>query len=92
MVQFLFLGLMYTGRSRLECNIHRYLITAIILGGKFIDDAFPRLDLFADWGWLSLGTIWQLEQEFLVQIDFELFISKKEFKVYQNEFSACQNF
>ncbi|KAJ7977402.1 Cyclin [Quillaja saponaria] len=53
-------------------NVHRLLITSIMLAAKFIDDAFFKNVYYAKVGGVSTAELNKLEISFLFSIDFRL--------------------
>lgn len=65
-------------------NIHRLLITCIMIAAKFHDDLFYNNDFYAKLGGLSLSELNKLEQELLTLLDFSLFVAVPTYNAYAN--------
>ncbi|XP_022150289.1 cyclin-P3-1 [Momordica charantia] len=63
-------------------NVHRLLITSIMLAAKFIDDAFFNNAYYARVGGVSTAELNRLEMKFLFSIDFRLQVSIQTFGRY----------
>ncbi|KAK4281165.1 hypothetical protein QN277_012690 [Acacia crassicarpa] len=60
-------------------NVHRLLITSIMLAAKFMDDAFFNNAYYAKVGGVSTSELNKLEMNFLFGIDFRLQVSVETF-------------
>ncbi|XP_004493668.1 cyclin-P3-1 isoform X2 [Cicer arietinum] len=63
-------------------NVHRLLITSIMLAAKFMDDAFFNNAYYAKVGGVSTAELNRLEMSFLFGIDFRLQVSVDTFGRY----------
>ncbi|CAN1246853.1 CYCP3-1 [Linum grandiflorum] len=63
-------------------NVHRLLITSIMLAAKFVDDAFFNNAYYARVGGISTGELNKLEMKFLFSIDFRLQVNTSTFGRY----------
>ncbi|XP_020238763.1 cyclin-P3-1 isoform X2 [Cajanus cajan] len=63
-------------------NVHRLLITSIMLAAKFMDDAFYNNAYYAKVGGVSTSELNRLEMSFLFGIDFRLQVSIDTFGRY----------
>uniref|UniRef100_A0A0D6R3J9 Cyclin n=1 Tax=Araucaria cunninghamii TaxID=56994 RepID=A0A0D6R3J9_ARACU len=63
-------------------NVHRLLITSIMVAAKFIDDAFFNNAYYARVGGVSTVEINRLELEFLFNLDFKLQVTVDTFESY----------
>lgn len=63
-------------------NVHRLLITSVILAVKFMDDAFFNNAYYAKVGGVSTAELNKLEMKFLFTIDFRLQVSIDTFGRY----------
>jgi len=63
-------------------NVHRLIITSIMLGAKFFDDQYFNNTYFGKIGGVSCKEINQLEIEFLFMINFNLFVQTDIYKTY----------
>eukprot|EP00182_Erythrolobus_australicus_P004573 CAMPEP_0185831792 /NCGR_PEP_ID=MMETSP1353-20130828/1709_1 /TAXON_ID=1077150 /ORGANISM="Erythrolobus australicus, Strain CCMP3124" /LENGTH=255 /DNA_ID=CAMNT_0028529901 /DNA_START=667 /DNA_END=1434 /DNA_ORIENTATION=- len=66
-------------------NVHRLLITAVMLAAKFFDDEYYNNSYYARVGGIPLDEINLLETEFLMAISFELFVSEEEFRRFEGD-------
>lgn len=73
-----------TGLSITSLNVHKLLLTAIMLASKFNDDAYCSNSFFAEVGCVSLAELNQMEQTFLRCICFSLFVSESQFILYSS--------
>jgi hypothetical protein len=67
-------------------NIHRLLLSSILISIKFNEDDFYKNAQYAKIGGISLQEINKLEYEFFTLIDFSLFTSLNKYKKYENYF------
>ncbi|XP_062143874.1 cyclin-P3-1 [Alnus glutinosa] len=63
-------------------NVHRLLITSLMLAAKFIDDAFFNNAYYAKVGGVSTAELNRLEMKFLFSIDFRLQVTTETFGRY----------
>ncbi|XP_024017336.1 cyclin-P3-1 [Morus notabilis] len=63
-------------------NVHRLLITSVMLAVKFMDDAFFNNAYYAKVGGVSTAELNKLEMKFLFTIDFRLQVSIDTFGRY----------
>eukprot|EP00013_Stygamoeba_regulata_P020077 CAMPEP_0177646510 /NCGR_PEP_ID=MMETSP0447-20121125/9811_1 /TAXON_ID=0 /ORGANISM="Stygamoeba regulata, Strain BSH-02190019" /LENGTH=211 /DNA_ID=CAMNT_0019149045 /DNA_START=636 /DNA_END=1271 /DNA_ORIENTATION=+ len=66
-------------------NIHRLLITSLLLASKFYDDVYYNNAYFARVGGISVEEMNGLELDFLFLIKFALFIEEREYDRYLTE-------
>jgi len=66
-------------------NIHRLLITSVMLSAKFMDDIYYNNAYYAKVGGVPTGEINGLELEFLFLINFTLFVQEDIFSMYKQE-------
>lgn len=71
-----------------ELNIHRLIITSILLSTKFYDDEFYKNSFYGKLGGISTEEMNSLESEFLQLIGFRLYISQDVFEKYQRELQS----
>ncbi|GAB2281253.1 hypothetical protein Dimus_015858 [Dionaea muscipula] len=75
-------------------NVHRLLITSIMVAAKFIDDAFYNNAYYAKVGGVGTVEMNKLEIKFLFSIDFRLKVTVETFRKYcsrlENEIGGCQ--
>ncbi|XP_071738246.1 cyclin-P3-1-like [Rutidosis leptorrhynchoides] len=63
-------------------NVHRLLITSIMLATKFIDEAFFNNAYYARVGGVTTSEMNRLEMKFLFGIDFQLYVNLSTFERY----------
>ena len=63
-------------------NVHRVLITAVMLAAKFFDDQYFNNAYYARVGGIPTTEINSLELEFLFSINFSLHVAGEEFNQY----------
>lgn len=68
-------------------NIHRLLITAVMLSAKYFDDQYFNNAYYAKVGGVPCNEINSLEVEFLFMINFTLFVSTDTYTQYFTELS-----
>lgn len=68
-----------------DLNVHRVVITAILLAAKFFDDAYYNNAYYAKVGGVLISEMNGLEVEFLFRINFSLYVSPEVFVKYQDE-------
>lgn len=66
-------------------NVHRILITSVLISTKVFDDEFYKNAYYAKLGGVSTSEMNSLELEFLSLVNFNLFVSTETFEKYQNE-------
>mmetsp|Transcript_25820 Transcript_25820/g.40037 ORF Transcript_25820/g.40037 Transcript_25820/m.40037 type:complete len:243 (-) Transcript_25820:115-843(-) len=68
-----------------ELNVHRVLITAVMLAAKFFDDAYYNNAYYAKVGGIVVTELNLLEVEFLFRIQFELHCPSELYSQYHTE-------
>lgn len=68
-----------------KLNVHRILITSVLLSAKFIDDLFYNNAFYAKLGGITTLEMNLLELEFLQFVGFTLSVSPDVFDKYRNE-------
>ena len=71
-----------TGMNITFLNVHKLLLTAIMLASKFMDDVFCNNAFFAEVGCVTLTEVNQMEEVFLRSISFSLFVTEDVFLRY----------
>jgi len=66
-------------------NIHRLLITSVMLGAKFFDDQYFNNAYFAKVGGVPRVEVNALEVEFLFMTNFSLFVTTEQYTQYYTE-------
>lgn len=66
-------------------NVHRLLVTAVMVAAKYSDDSFFVNSYYADVGGVSLDEMNELEAAFLDMIDYNLHVNILEYQKYHNE-------
>jgi hypothetical protein len=86
------ISLIYIDRMIESCNVvltslnvHRLLITSIMLSAKFLDDLFYNNAFYAKLGGVSVTELNALEIEFLQKIHFSLYVSPESYCKYLSE-------
>lgn len=74
-----------------ELNVHRVVITAILLAAKFFDDAYYNNAYYAKVGGVLVEEINNLEVQFLFKIDFSLRVLPEVFEKYNAELISHSN-
>lgn len=69
-------------------NVHRVVITAILLAAKFFDDAYYNNAYYAKVGGVLVSELNGLEVDFLFRINFSLHVSPELFEKYKAELVA----
>ena len=70
-------------------NVHRIIITAVMLAAKFFDDQYFNNAYYAKVGGVPLGEVNALELDFLFSINFSLHTPTDVFEKYYAELGAC---
>ncbi len=68
-------------------NIHRLIAVAFMLACKYLDDYYFSNKVYAQYSGLPLSELNALELEFLFRINFQLFISPKQYEDLQAFFN-----
>ncbi|CAK7346596.1 unnamed protein product [Dovyalis caffra] len=63
-------------------NVHRLLITSVMIAAKFVDDAFFNNAYYAKVGGVSTAELNRLEMKFLFSLDFRLQVNVNTFGKY----------
>eukprot|EP00562_Extubocellulus_spinifer_P002833 CAMPEP_0178487960 /NCGR_PEP_ID=MMETSP0696-20121128/9599_1 /TAXON_ID=265572 /ORGANISM="Extubocellulus spinifer, Strain CCMP396" /LENGTH=318 /DNA_ID=CAMNT_0020115685 /DNA_START=444 /DNA_END=1400 /DNA_ORIENTATION=- len=71
-----------------ELNVHRVVITAVMLAAKFFDDAYYNNAYYAKVGGVLVPEINSLEVEFLFRVNFSLHVSSEVFQKYRAELAV----
>lgn len=71
-----------------ELNVHRVVITAILLAAKFFDDAYYNNAYYAKVGGVLVSELNGLEVDFLFRINFSLHVQPNLFEKYKAELVA----
>mmetsp|Transcript_4424 Transcript_4424/g.10692 ORF Transcript_4424/g.10692 Transcript_4424/m.10692 type:complete len:437 (+) Transcript_4424:519-1829(+) len=71
-----------------ELNVHRVVITAILLAAKFFDDAYYNNAYYAKVGGVLVSELNGLEVDFLFRINFSLHVQPEVFEKYKAELVA----
>ncbi|KAI8647600.1 cyclin-domain-containing protein [Parasitella parasitica] len=66
-------------------NIHRLLITSIVIASKFTSDIFYANSRYAKVGGIPLVELNQLELELLFLLDFQLYIPVQDIQLYADQ-------
>lgn len=68
-----------------ELNVHRVIVTAILLAAKFFDDAYYNNAYYAKVGGVLVSEMNGLEVDFLFRINFSLHVTPELFEQYRVE-------
>lgn len=68
-----------------ELNVHRVIITAVLLAAKFFDDAYYNNAYYAKVGGVLVSEMNGLEVDFLFRINFSLHVPPEVFHQYRTE-------
>ena len=66
-------------------NIHKLLVTSIMVASKFNDDDYYSNSCYAKAGLVSLEELNLLECEFISAIEYNLYVTKNVFQEYCNQ-------
>lgn len=66
-------------------NVHRIVITSVMLGAKFFDDHYYNNTYYAKIGGVPRNEMNLLELEFLFLINFSLYLDPDEYRKYHDE-------
>lgn len=66
-------------------NVHRLLITSVMVAAKFMDDAFFNNAYYAKVGGISTRELNRLETTFLFGLDFRLYVDVNTFEKYRSK-------
>jgi len=67
-----------------KLNIHRLLLTSVMLGVKYFDDVYYSNQYYAKVGGIRTKEVNALEAQFLKLIDWCLYVSPEEYDQYRN--------
>jgi hypothetical protein len=68
-----------------ELNVHRVVITSVVLAAKFFDDHYFNNAYYAKVGGVPCSEMNELEVEFLLMINFSLHVCTETYVRYYNE-------
>ncbi|KAM5561274.1 cyclin-P3-1 [Rosa sericea] len=71
-----------TGTCLTSLNVHRLLITSILIAAKFMDDDCYSNGYYAKVGGVSTAEMNNLEMAFLLSLDFKLYVTTEMFGKY----------
>ena len=74
-----------------ELNVHRAVITAVLLAAKFFDDAYYNNAYYAKVGGVLVSEMNGLEVDFLFRINFSLHVTPDIFEKYRSELLSQAN-
>lgn len=72
-----------------KLNIHRLLVTSIVLAVKFFDDIYYSNAYYAKVGGVRTKEVNALEAQFLQMIDWQLHVTPEEYSQYRNHVYAA---
>jgi len=70
------------GNAITECNIHRLLLSSLLIATKFLEDNLDSNSCFACAGGVAVQHLNGLEFKFLDEIEFDLIIENKDLETY----------
>ena len=73
-----------------DYNIHRLLLISIIMSIKINEDKIYSNEYYAQVGGISLKEFNNLEREYLIFLNFDLFVSYEEYSKYQSYIEMSQ--
>jgi Cyclin len=68
-----------------ELNVHRVIVTSVLLAAKFFDDAYYNNAYYAKVGGVLVSEMNGLEVDYLFRINFSLHATPAEFEKYRSE-------
>ena len=71
-----------------ELNIHRVVITSVMIAAKFFDDLYFNNAFYARVGGIPTKELNELEVDFLLRVNFSLRVAPDEFERYNRELLA----
>ncbi|KAK1944690.1 Cyclin-P3-1 [Phytophthora citrophthora] len=71
-----------------ELNVHRVVITSVVLAAKFFDDHYFNNAYYAKVGGVPCPEMNELEVEYLLLINFSLHVSSETYARYYNELAS----
>jgi len=74
-----------------DLNVHRVVITSVLLAAKFFDDAYYNNAYYAKVGGVLVEEMNNLETQFLFKIDFSLRVLPEVFEKYEAELVSHAN-
>jgi len=63
-------------------NVHRIIITSVMLAAKYFDDHYYNNAYYGKVGGVPNTEVNSLEIEFLFMVNFNLFVSREEYEIY----------
>ena len=72
-------------------NIHKFIFAAFIVAIKFYEDDYYSIGYYAKLGGISKKEAISLEYEFLILIDFKLFVNQNLYDKYYNYLSSLND-
>lgn len=72
-------------------NIHKFIFAAFIVAVKFYEDDYYSISYYAKLGGISKKEAISLEYEFLILIDFKLFVNQNLYDKYYNYLSSLND-
>jgi len=68
-------------------NVHRLILTSILIAVKFYDDQYYSNKHWCNVGGVSIKELNNMEIKFLIEIQFELFVTSQVYKLYNKKIS-----
>ena len=84
------LALIFINRLKIPidlCNFHRVFAIANTVATKIHDDDYRSMPYYADVAGIPMYECIYLEQQFLIHIDFDLYVTRECYNFYHNMFS-----
>ena len=72
-------------------NIYKYLITSVLIALKYNEDEIYNNNYYSQIGGINYEELMQLELNFLVLIDFNVYINNKTFEQYKSALQLLIN-
>merc|ERR1712066_1082081 len=72
-------------------NIHRLLVTSVMLAAKFFDDVYYSNAYYAKVGGVKTREVNTLEMQFLILIDWRLNVTPEEYDQYRSHVCMAAN-
>eukprot|EP00186_Timspurckia_oligopyrenoides_P003933 CAMPEP_0182447514 /NCGR_PEP_ID=MMETSP1172-20130603/16881_1 /TAXON_ID=708627 /ORGANISM="Timspurckia oligopyrenoides, Strain CCMP3278" /LENGTH=253 /DNA_ID=CAMNT_0024643977 /DNA_START=290 /DNA_END=1051 /DNA_ORIENTATION=+ len=79
------IGTFYDELQLSPSNVHRLIITSVMLAAKFFDDIYYNNAYYAKVGGIPLHEINALEKEFLGRVHFQLFLTTDEYGRFETK-------
>ena len=74
-----------------ENNIFKIFLTSLVLATKYNEDLYDDNGYFSKVGGVSLPEINSLEREFLILLDYKMYVGDDLFKIYEENLESANN-